>query len=97
MNWLARILQLIPFVVAGVETMHKDAKGATKKQMAMDALGIASAAAEAGLPSQTPAIQAATQLTSSVIDGVVSFNNAAGIFPPKTAVPAVPVKVSPKS
>jgi hypothetical protein len=85
MNWitmLMRTMQLLPVLIAGIEHIHGEAPGATKKQMAMDALQLAYGGASALLPGQQPAIDAATQLTSDLIDGTVAVFNAAGIFGP---------------
>jgi|ERR1700732_2825396 hypothetical protein len=95
MNWitlLLRALQLVPVVVAGIEHIHGEASGATKKQMAMDALALASNSAGILDPGDQPAIDAATQLTSNVIDNTVAVFNAAGIFGPRGSAPA---KLSP--
>lgn len=92
MDWLKlalRILQTAPLVVAGIEQLHGSASGESKKKMAMDALSIAHAVAHDVLPEQQAAIDAATELTSNVIDGVVSTFNAAKVFPlPAAAAPA---------
>lgn len=77
-GWLAKLLQLIPLVVQGVETIHTEAKnGTVKKQMAMDALGFATAGAQAFAPdSQQAAVAAASDLASTVIDKTVAVMNA---------------------
>jgi poly-gamma-glutamate capsule biosynthesis protein CapA/YwtB (metallophosphatase superfamily) len=91
-KWLTllfKIMQMAPIVVAGIEQLHGEKDGATKKQLAMDALGLASAVAMNVLPDdQKPAAAAATQLASNMIDGVVSTFNAAGVFQTKAAAPA---------
>lgn len=109
MNWLSllmRALQLAPVLVAGIEHIHGEAPGATKKQMAMDALALASGTAGVIAPEHAPAVAAATQLTSDVIDGVVSVYNAAGwnqaggaaaaaAIPTLTPAPAPPAPAPP--
>jgi hypothetical protein len=95
MNWitlLLRALQLAPVIVAGIEHIHGEAPGATKKQLAMDALQLAYGGASALLPGDQAAIDAAAQLTSNTIDGVVSVFNAAGVFAKRGSAPA---KVTP--
>lgn len=90
MDWLVmlmRALQLVPVIVAGIEHIHGEASGATKKQMAMDALGLAYGTASGLLPNQQPAIDAATSFTSNVIDGVVNVFNASGVFGSKGSAP----------
>lgn len=96
-NWLAyliRALAAVPTIVAGIESIHgSNVAGATKKQMAMEALGLASAVAPAIDPQHQSAIEAATMLASQTIDGTVAVMNAAGgkkIAPlqPPSALPA---------
>lgn len=85
LNYLLRGLTLVPTVVQGVEQMHAGAPGATKKQLAMEALGFGSVVANSVLPPELqPAADAAAQLASATIDGVVAVMNAA-----KQAAPAV--------
>lgn len=99
MNWIlymVRALQLVPVIVAGIEHIHGEAPGATKKQMAMDALSLAYGGASALLPQDQPAIDAATQMASNVIDGTVAVFNQAGIFKGSGAV-AAPKPVAPSS
>lgn len=79
-------LQNVPIIVAGIEHIHGEASGATKKQMAMDALGLASYTAQAVLPEHSAAAQAATALASQTIDGVVAVMNAAKEKPAAAAV-----------
>jgi len=77
-TWMIKLLSLIPYVVSGIEQIHGDAKsGKEKKQLAMEALGLAAAGATAIAPANDdPAIQAATALASMTIDGVKSVYNA---------------------
>jgi hypothetical protein len=96
MNWLKilmNILSLTPTVVSSVEQIHAGAGSSTKKQMAMESLKLATGVATSILPERQPAIDAATQLTSNVIDGVVATLNAAGIFKHKTNTPNQSVKI----
>lgn len=103
MNWLTllmKALQLAPVIVAGIEHIHGEKSGATKKQMAMDALALASGSAGVLAPGQQPAIDAATQLTSNVIDGVVKVFNASGTFKgggviAATSAPVIAAKPAP--
>src|SRR5450759_5136530 len=97
MNWLALLFKLVPYVVAGIEMIHGDqVAGSTKKQMAMDALGVATQAALTGVPNQATAVQVSAALTSQMIDGVVAFNNATGLFNKKTGATATATAVLPK-
>lgn len=91
MNWLMmvmRTLQLVPVIVAGIQHIHGEAPGATKKQMAMDALSLAYGSASAILPQDQAAIDAATELTSNLIDNTVAVFKQAGIFQSGGAVAA---------
>lgn len=91
MNWLAMLFKLVPYVVAGIEKIHGDqVAGSTKKQMAMDALGIATQGALTGVPNQAAAITAASALTSGMIDNTVAFANATGLF--QKGAPKPPAK-----
>ena len=84
MNWLGKLMALlpmIPYIVAGIEKIHGSAiSGASKKDLAMQALGLASNTAETVLPGDAPAVAAASDLVSGAIDGVVATFNAAGLF-----------------
>jgi uncharacterized membrane protein YphA (DoxX/SURF4 family) len=74
--WLARALGALPYIVSGIEQMHGEAKsGAEKKQIAMEALGLAYGTATTFLPEQKAAIDAATSLASVAIDGVKTMYN----------------------
>jgi hypothetical protein len=76
-TWMIKLLSLIPYVVSGIEQIHGDAKtGKEKKQLALEALGLASSSAEAIDSKDASAIQAATFLASTTIDGVKSVYNA---------------------
>lgn len=78
-QWMVKLLSLIPYLVSGIQQIHGDAKsGAEKKQLALEALGLAAAGAEGIAPaSDDPAIAAATALASTTIDGVKAVYNAA--------------------
>src|SRR5437868_2538258 len=78
--WLTQLLSLIPLIVNGVEKIHGDTKnGADKKTLAMEALGLAVNGAVALVPSSLqPAIGAASDLASKVIDGTVALFNKIG-------------------
>lgn len=99
-NWLGyliRALSSVPVIVAGIEQIHGDKiTGATKKQMALEALGLAGAVGPIVDPVHAQAMQVATGVISQAIDGAVSVMNAANagqttkaIAPP--AAPAAPV------
>lgn len=80
LKYLMQILQLAPIVVAGIEHIHHSAPGATKKDLALQSLGLASGVAGAVLPEHQQTINAATELAGNVIDGVVKTLNAAGVL-----------------
>jgi Na+/H+ antiporter NhaD/arsenite permease-like protein len=79
MNWAAlmsAIFKAVPYVVTGIEVLHKDAAGTSKKQMALDSLGLASGIASSVAPQYQEAIGAATQAAGCAIDAVVAGFNA---------------------
>ncbi len=97
MNILAHLLSILPMVpaiVQGIEVIHGNAlNGAAKKDLAMQALGLSTAVAQQALPEQKPAIDAATNLASTTIDGVVALLKATGAMPkPAPGVAPAPVK-----
>jgi len=98
-GWLIKLLSLIPYVVSGIEQIHGDEKsGAEKKQLAMEALGLAATTALTLDPGQSEAIQAAAALASGTIDGVKNVYNAVKKTAPVPApAPRVPTVVSPAS
>lgn len=99
MNWgiFSRTLSFIPLlgpIVNGIEQIHKEAgtPGATKKQLALDSLALATGAAGAALPQFAPEIQAATALAGGAIDLIVAGYNQFG-WPDHVApelIPATP-------
>jgi hypothetical protein len=98
MKWFAHILQILPMIpsiVSGIELIHgNEMNGASKKELAMQSLGLSSAVAAAALPEDQAAIQAATSLASTSIDGVVALLNATKQMPKPLSLPVpAPVKV----
>lgn len=78
---LLGLLQFIPAIVTGIQHIHGDAvSGATKKQLALEALGLASNVATGGLvPARfQPQVQQFTKVASDAIDLTVAGYNAAG-------------------
>lgn len=79
-NWLQILLSLAPYIIAGVGTIAGDnASGATKKQMATDALNIATAGAEAVDPNDAEITQAASSVTGLIINSTINDNKDAVI------------------
>ena len=96
MNQFAKFMSFLPlvqFVVAGVEQIHSDADGATKKQLAQEALGLAVTTAGQALPGEAPLVNAAGQATSVMIDQTVNLFNALGLFKSKTPAVAPAMQV----
>ncbi len=88
-GWLIKLLSLIPYVVSGIEQIHGETKtGVEKKQLAMEALGLAATTALTLDPGQSPAIQAAAKLASQAIDGVKEVYNAVKAAPAPAPAPA---------
>ncbi len=76
MNWLALlsgVFKLIPYVVAGIETIHANESTQTKTQLAGDALNIATAAAGQVLTGQDAQI---AQIVSSAVGAGIQSTQA---------------------
>lgn len=82
MNWLSLILGLTPYIVQGVQTVIGDkAAGATKQQMAKDALGVAIGGAGATLTGNNAVLgDAAGKIAGLVIDQSVAIAKANGSY-----------------
>ncbi len=73
MNWtelLAKLFALVPYVVAGINTVHAEKDSATKTQIAQDTLAIATQAAAANLTGANA--QAATAASAAVNSAIVA-------------------------
>lgn len=67
-NW-ANLIQMIPLVILGIQTIHQDAAGATKKQIALEALGLATGVANQVLaPDQAAMANAASGLIDNFVN-----------------------------
>jgi hypothetical protein len=88
MNIFALILALVPGVVQGIQTVVGDkANGATKKQMAQDALAAALSATSTVLTGNNSVLaKAAAGVASLAIDQTVSIAQASGSYNKWTAV-----------
>ena len=96
---IMRSLSVLPALVAGIDAIHKGASGTTKKDLAMQSLGLAAGAALALDPNDQPIIDAAAETVSNAIDGVVKTFNAAGVLdhggqPAKSPAPISPAVVA---
>lgn len=77
LKYFASILPLIAPVTQAIESLVTEGKsGATKKQLAMDSLGVATAVAQTIDPNDTVSINAAKTLASTTIDSIVAVQNA---------------------
>lgn len=75
-------LPMLPSIITGIEIIHGNAvNGATKKELAMQALGLSTAVASQALPEDQAAIDAARTLASNSIDGFVALLNATKQMP----------------
>lgn len=74
------IVSLIAPVMQGIQQVHGDAvAGATKKQLAMESLGLATATADAALPGALkPEADAVSAAASEMIDVFAKLFNATG-------------------
>lgn len=77
LSWFSKIFVLILPTTQAVEAIVTEAKaGASKKQMATEALGVATAIAQSIDPNDTAKINAANQLVSVAIASTVALQNA---------------------
>jgi hypothetical protein len=73
MNWtelIAKIFAIVPYVVAGINTVHAEKDSATKTQIAQDTLAIATQAASTVLTGSNA--QAATAASAAVNAAIVA-------------------------
>jgi len=100
-GWLTRTLGALPYLVSGIEQIHAGASGETKKQLAMESLGLAFQVTGAIDPALDPALLAAAKLISVSIDGVKEVYNAVknkpAISDPAAAAPAALAPAAPAS
>ena len=70
---------MLPYVIAGIQQIHSDAKGADKKTIALESLGLATATAGVVLPAdQAAQAQAVSTAFGSIIDSLVTAFHATG-------------------
>lgn len=94
LGWVLKCLTLAPFVVQAIQEMHANLPNEAKKDLAMDALSIATGAAKMLDPAHTEVITAANALASNVIDGSVAVLKAAGAMQPSSAAAPDPHKIA---
>lgn len=89
MNWFT-LLGLLPYVIAGVDAIHRDAPGTSKLQKVRQLFGLASAGAVAVLPPDQAAIaQVAGDSADATIGAIVARMNDKGILTHKTPAAAL--------
>jgi len=88
MNWIQLILGLVPSIVKGIQVVHGDTiSGATKKQMAQDALATAVQASQTVLTGNNANLaQAAGAIAGVAIDQTVAIAQADGSYNKWTAI-----------
>ena len=83
MNWLqylTKSLSALPYIIAGIQAIHQDAKGADKKTLALESLGLATATAGALLPPEQAAqAQAIGGAVGNIIDNIVTAFHASNV------------------
>jgi hypothetical protein len=89
-NWLSTILGLLPGIVHGIQAVVGDqASGATKAQMAQDALAVATGAAGDVLSGDNATYAvAASQIAGLAITQTVNIAKANGTYQKATAIAA---------
>lgn len=82
------LFSLIAPIMQGIQQIHGDAvAGATKKQLAMESLGLATATAQATLPAALqPEAAAASAAASKMIDIFAEFFNSSNLWGKTPAV-----------
>lgn len=100
-NILLKILAFLPLIgptVAAVQQIHQDTvDGATKNQIALEALGVAKGVGEAAVPALAPEMEAAGELAQTMINGWVNFYNKSGWVHPQAASQIPVVLATPTS
>lgn len=91
LSLILNITKAAPIVVLGVEQIAKDASGANKKQLAMEALGLATYTASQIASQNLTEINVIGQLASSFIDNIVATFNAIGTFNHSNTTTATPL------
>jgi hypothetical protein len=99
MNWLAlilRIVQIAPYMVAGVEAIHAGETSETKTQLATQSLMLATGAAEAIDPADTALIAGVSTIVGSIVKSVTPPPALAALlpFPAPAPAPAAPAVVA---
>lgn len=90
-GWLSIVFRAVtfaPVIVAEVERIAKGASGSSKKQMALEALGVAGAVAGAVAPDYKPLVDSVSSAVSGIIDAAVADANSSGAFQHSTPAPA---------
>lgn len=89
MNKLLTILMMVPGIIQGIENIHGNAiSGADKKTLALQSLGLASAAASVVTPSHKAEIDAYTEFASNLIDQTVTLLKSTKQMAPTNPAPA---------
>lgn len=83
----AKIIGLLPLLIAGAEQIGSDIKGHQKKQAVTDALSAVAVGVATTTPEHAQAAQAAAQTAINAIDGVVEVMKLTGKLP-------IPVKAA---
>ena len=88
MNWLSIALGLLPAIIHGIQSIVGDkASGATKAQMAQDALAVATSGAAGVLTGGNAAYaSAASQIVGLAINQTVAIAKATGTYQKATAI-----------
>lgn len=100
-NIFLTILGFMPLIgptVAAIEQIHQDTiDGATKSQIALEALGVAKGLGEAAAPEFAPEMEAAAELAQNMVNNWVTYYNKAGWTHPMTPALVPVVLATPTS
>jgi len=77
---IVKWISLVPIIIAGVEHLHGDADSGTKKQMAQDALTMATGVFDVADPAQADTANNVSSSVSTLIDSTVDVFNSTGVF-----------------
>lgn len=98
MNWFS-LIQLVPLTIIGIQQIHSDTvAGVTKKQLAMESLGLAGVVSSNLLTGSNATLAAGTaQLASSMIDQFTTlFKNTSQFgFTPNPTQPVIVPSANP--
>ncbi len=80
LSFLAPIFEALPTIVAGVETLHTEASGVTKQQLAVDSVSVLTSTLTKAVPGADSFANEIDAILKAGINLTVAGFNAAGTF-----------------